>query len=78
MIPLEPPPARHREAACRDVPDPDIFYPSSGHTGDAAKAICKECPVRAVCLEWALDTGELYGIWGAHTAKERKALRRAA
>ncbi len=75
---LDPPPDWHREAACRDVPDPDVFYPSSGQTGDKAKAICQECPVRAVCLEWALDTGEAFGIWGGHTARERKALRRAA
>ncbi len=80
MIPtaLEPPPDWHRDAACRDVADPDIFYPSSGQTGAEAKEICKGCPVRAVCLEWALDTCEPFGIWGARTAKERKALRRAA
>lgn len=75
---LEPPPEWHREAACKDVPDPDIFYPERGHTGAEAKAICKACPVRAVCLEWALDTGEPYGVWGALTARERKELRRAA
>ena len=34
--------------------------------------------MRAECLEWALDSGEPFGIWGGHTAKERKKLRRAA
>ncbi len=75
---LEAPPDWHRQAACKDVPDPDIFYPERGQTDDEAKAICGDCPVRAPCLEWALETDEPFGIWGALTARERKALRRAA
>lgn len=35
------------------------------------KAICDPCPVRADCLEWALNTGQEFGIFGGMTAYER-------
>lgn len=41
-----------------------------------AKAICFGCPVRVECLEFALDNGEQYGIWGGLTEDERVLLRR--
>lgn len=65
---LEPSPHWHRQAACKDVPDPDIFYPERGPTGDEAKAICGTCPVRAACLEWALETMSRLG-YGARTRR---------
>lgn len=37
----------------------------------AAKAICSRCPVRAACRAYAVRTGELYGIWGGTTERER-------
>jgi WhiB family redox-sensing transcriptional regulator len=42
----------------------------------AAKAICAICPVRAECLQHALDNGETDGIWGGLTAEERHPLLR--
>ena len=36
-----------------------------------AKALCAACPVRAECLEFALETGQVHGIWGGLTAQER-------
>lgn len=38
---------------------------------EAAKRICRDCPVIANCRDHALKTPELYGIWGAMTARER-------
>lgn len=55
-------------AACRDA-DPDLFFPI-GTTGPAlvqaedAKAVCRGCPVREVCLRWALENGQDSGVWG--------------
>ncbi|GGS60203.1 MULTISPECIES: WhiB family transcriptional regulator [Streptomyces] len=69
-------------AACRHE-DPDLFFPI-GTTGPAqvqseqAKAVCRGCPVREQCLEWALDTNQSIGIWGGTTELERRALRRRA
>jgi WhiB family redox-sensing transcriptional regulator len=70
---------RH-QARCGDRRD-DLFFPT-GTTGPAedqireAKAICALCPVREDCLEWALDTGQDFGIWGGLTEEERRAIRR--
>jgi hypothetical protein len=38
----------------------------------AAKAICANCPVRTLCRAYALGSGELYGIWGGTTERERQ------
>lgn len=70
---------RHR-AACRDS-DPDLFFPA-GETGpaldqgEAAKAVCRQCPVRGECLDFALRSNQEAGIWGGVTEAERRKLRR--
>ncbi|WP_306187520.1 MULTISPECIES: WhiB family transcriptional regulator [unclassified Streptomyces] len=67
-------------AACRGQ-DPDLFFPI-GTTGPAlaqieqAKAMCRRCPVQERCLEWALNTDQTIGVWGATTESERRALKR--
>lgn len=68
-------------AVCRDE-DPELFFP----LGDvfppaqeaAAKAVCQRCPVRAVCLAWAVQTGLTDGIAGGKTEAERRTLRQLA
>ncbi|MGH8904763.1 MAG: WhiB family transcriptional regulator [Egibacteraceae bacterium] len=68
------------KAACRDM-DTEWFFPH-GTTGpaleqaDRAKAVCASCPVAEACLEWALQTNQDAGIWGAKTEDERRTLRR--
>ncbi|WP_329157176.1 WhiB family transcriptional regulator [Streptomyces sp. NBC_01717] len=68
------------QAACRDE-DPDLFFPI-GSTGPAlvqtedAKAVCRECPVREPCLEWAMEHGQDSGVWGGLGEAERRALKR--
>ena len=66
-------------AACRSA-DPDLFFPISD-SGPAreqaakAKAICATCRVRRECLAFALQTGQIHGIWGGTTEHERAAAR---
>jgi WhiB family redox-sensing transcriptional regulator len=66
-------------AACRGA-DTDLFFPD-GASGPAlreterVKLICRQCPVRAMCLDWALDRGVAFGIWGGYTEDERRAIR---
>ncbi|HEV2768346.1 MAG TPA: WhiB family transcriptional regulator [Acidimicrobiales bacterium] len=68
------------DASCRST-DPDLFFPV-GTTGDAvsqieaAKAVCRTCPVQFQCLEFALDTNQDAGVWGAASEEERRALRK--
>lgn len=80
------------EAACRGR-GPDLFFPSWGAEGgggrplpahvvaqvEQAKAICAGCPVRAECLEGAVERGERHGIWGGRlfTGRSAEKLRRA-
>jgi WhiB family redox-sensing transcriptional regulator len=69
------------EAACAAV-DPDLFFPV-GVTGPAvdqivaAKAVCAGCPVREMCLGFAIATNQEYGVWGGTSEEERRVLRRA-
>ena len=62
------------EAACRGV-DPDLFYPAQGESAAEAKAVCRECPVTAECLDYALETRQRFGIWGGKSESERRPLR---
>lgn len=64
-----------KRAACRGS-DPDEFFPEQGNRALVAKAVCSRCPVRAECLEFAMRNYERFGIWGGHTAKERRTLRK--
>jgi WhiB family transcriptional regulator, redox-sensing transcriptional regulator len=65
------------EAACRGT-STALFYPSLGDLTAArhAKAVCATCPVRVECLEEALRDGELFGIRGGLTPRERRRARR--
>jgi len=69
-----------REASCKDT-DPELFFPI-GTTGQAliqiteAKIVCKDCAVRAKCLDFALETNQDWGIWGGTSEDERREIRR--
>ena len=72
--------AWHAAAACRDA-DPELFFPdgdirSARAQVKTAKLICRGCPVRVTCLNWALASGQDDGIWGGMTEDERRWLRR--
>ncbi len=62
-------------ANCRGA-DPDLFFPERGASTRAAKKICRECSVRAECLEFAIVSSEKFGIWGAMSERERRKIRR--
>jgi WhiB family transcriptional regulator, redox-sensing transcriptional regulator len=56
--------------------DPDLFFPVAAGTvasGQVAQAlrICAACPVRRQCLDFAMRTRELAGIWGGTTPEQR-------
>jgi WhiB family redox-sensing transcriptional regulator len=61
--------------ACRDA-DPELFFPTSRESIDKAISICASCPVQPECLDYALDAGERFGIWGGVTEKSRRNVRR--
>jgi WhiB family transcriptional regulator, redox-sensing transcriptional regulator len=63
-------------ANCMGV-DPDLFFPERGASTREAKEVCRGCVVREDCLEYALESGEKFGIWGGMSERERRRLRRA-
>ena len=69
------------QAACRDE-DPELFFPA-GTTGaaldriQAAKSVCRSCPVQRPCLQFALETNQDSGVWGGTDEQERRRLRSA-
>lgn len=71
-------PSWHAEAACRGV-GPSTFYPGRGEPHGRAHDLCAQCPVRAACLNTALDAGpDDSGIWAGTTARDRATIRRSA
>ena len=62
-------------ANCLGV-DPDLFFPERGASTKEAKEVCRGCVVRDDCLEYALQNGEKFGIWGGMSERERRRIRR--
>ncbi|MHB1509137.1 MAG: WhiB family transcriptional regulator [Acidimicrobiales bacterium] len=60
-------------AACKGC-DPDIFFPGRGDniTARLAKETCAVCSVKTQCLDYALEHGEHFGIWGGVSEKARR------
>jgi WhiB family transcriptional regulator, redox-sensing transcriptional regulator len=61
--------------------DPDLFFPiASGQVATRqimqAQRICAGCGVQQQCLDFAMQTGEVHGIWGGTTPEERIRTRR--
>lgn len=66
--------------ACRDA-DPNLFFHPENERGyarqrraNAAKAFCRNCPVREECRAHALAMREPFGVWGGLSEDERNAL----
>jgi WhiB family redox-sensing transcriptional regulator len=66
--------ANWRESAECSNEEPKIFFSGIIEYTDYAKTICAKCVVRSDCLESALETREVYGIWGGLTEIERGGL----
>lgn len=48
---------------CR-VNNPELWFAESPADVEFAKALCTDCPVRALCLDGALERREPWGVWG--------------
>jgi WhiB family redox-sensing transcriptional regulator len=55
---------------------PEAFHPERREPAAPAIAVCRRCPVRAACLEYALTHDERFGVWGGVPARARARLRR--
>jgi WhiB family redox-sensing transcriptional regulator len=64
-----------KSAACAQIGG-DFWFPEKGDFANDAKQICSGCPVRAECLEYALDNKIQEGVWGGVNARARRDLAR--
>ncbi|MGI8406989.1 MAG: WhiB family transcriptional regulator [Actinomycetota bacterium] len=58
--------------------DPNLWFSVGAPEHKQAKLICRQCPVRMMCLEYAMDEPVDHGIWGGLTERERRRRRRNA
>ncbi|MDM4721131.1 WhiB family transcriptional regulator [Micromonospora sp. WMMA1363] len=58
--------------------DPEAFFPDKGQQPNAAKRICRRCDVETECLQYALEHDIRWGVWGGHSERERRKLKRQA
>ena len=65
LVPANPGGRADDGALCAQS-DPALWYPRRGDTEaqDAAKAICRRCPLFFQCYAGAVARGEMWGIWG--------------
>lgn len=60
---FEAPFSAELDLPCR-AQDPELFFAESPEDVEFAKAVCRDCPVRAECLASALERREPWGVWG--------------
>ena len=72
------------EAACRGMED-TWFFPPDREQAKArtsrisrAKAVCAHCPALIPCRDFALDNGEVFGVWGGLSEDDRAKVAMAA
>ena len=53
----------------------EYFFSITPSDKATALAICRYCPVRELCAEWAISS-DVQGIWGGLTEEERTRRRR--
>lgn len=77
QVAQKPPFAGNRDLACQSG-NPDWWFadtnrsPAGKYHVEQAKRLCRQCPQRWPCLDWALETRQQFGILGAAAARERR------
>src|SRR5688572_8950479 len=70
------------ERGCADPGDVQFFprdfenHRESIFDARPAKRLCRHCPFKDSCLEWALEKNQQYGVWGGLDERQRRAIRR--
>ncbi|MFZ0666484.1 MAG: WhiB family transcriptional regulator [Acidimicrobiales bacterium] len=60
---------------CKEL-DPGIFFPNDWVGVQVAQRICADCPVKSLCLEYALQNRVDHGVWGGASERERRRILR--
>jgi WhiB family redox-sensing transcriptional regulator len=58
-----------QDLPCHSV-DPDLFFAERPRDVERSKRVCDGCPVRAECLQGALERQEPWGVWGGELVRD--------
>jgi WhiB family redox-sensing transcriptional regulator len=61
------------DANCKGA-DIDLFFSLDEADQREALELCKACPVQRECLRDAIETREMYGIWGGMRESDRRSI----
>lgn len=50
----------------------DLFFVERGYTPYEALEMCRVCPVKRECLDYAVKNGLSYGVWGGVAPRGRR------
>lgn len=56
---------------CASDPNPDDWHSTDEADIARAKAVCMDCTIRVVCLDYSIRNDERFGVWGALDHEER-------
>jgi hypothetical protein len=48
----------------------DYFFSANANERYKAKNLCMTCPVRGDCVKYALESGQIWGVWGGRDDNE--------
>lgn len=57
-----------------DSPTPEQFFHENTGDNDPCIKCCTQCPVRQLCLNYAIENSIPYGIWGGMLPTQRAKL----
>lgn len=64
------------DGACRGHANTELWFSNEPEDIETTKAICQGCPVRLICLDYAVSELIVYGTWGGQSQDERRRVRR--
>lgn len=63
-------------ALCSHSQRPNLWFPERGESTAPAVGVCSRCPVKAECLDYAIENKIEDGIWGGESALGRRKIAR--
>ncbi|WP_068266506.1 WhiB family transcriptional regulator [Janibacter limosus] len=58
------------------VDEPELWFAETPERLERAKALCRRCPLRLVCLQGAIERREPWGVWGGQILDEGRVIER--
>jgi WhiB family redox-sensing transcriptional regulator len=57
---------------CAALKNPDLMFAESGPALREAVRVCDGCPFKDECHDWAVENGQIWGVWGGVPAPARR------